>query len=98
MSLTNSNHGDARTGEKVKKERTTQKQETHAQAKAPESKRVRVRLIPIWLRLIIVVLLIVLCFTIGTMVGYGVIGNGKPFDALNQSTWTHIIDLVNKEK
>jgi cation transport ATPase len=63
-----------------------------------KKKNVRVRLIPIWLRLVIIFLLMVLSLTVGTMVGYGVIGDGKPLDALKQSTWTHIIDIINKEE
>ncbi|WP_328797274.1 DNA-directed RNA polymerase subunit beta [Heyndrickxia sporothermodurans] len=34
---------------------------------------------------------------LGVIIGYGVIGDGKPMDALKKSTWTHIIDLVNKK-
>jgi hypothetical protein len=32
----------------------------------------------------------------GAAVGYGVLGNGHPGDVLKGSTWTHIIDLVEK--
>ncbi|MDY0394203.1 DNA-directed RNA polymerase subunit beta [Virgibacillus halophilus] len=35
---------------------------------------------------------------IGLMIGYGVIGNGNPFDALHKETWQHIVDIVKKEK
>jgi hypothetical protein len=31
-------------------------------------------------------------------VGYGVIGDGKPMNVFEKETWTHIIDLVEKEK
>jgi hypothetical protein len=58
---------------------------------------VRVRLIPIWLRFVIVILLLVLSITIGAAVGYGVLGNGSVTDIFHKSTWTHIIDLVEKE-
>ncbi|WP_044747169.1 DNA-directed RNA polymerase subunit beta [Bacillus alveayuensis] len=58
----------------------------------------RIRLIPIWLRLVLIVFGMALSLVIGAMVGYGVLGDGKPLDALKPSTWQHIIDLVEKEK
>ncbi|QQZ09195.1 DNA-directed RNA polymerase subunit beta [Heyndrickxia vini] len=62
-----------------------------------ENKKVRVRLFPIWLRVIIVVFTLFISLILGVIIGYGVIGDGKPMDALKKSTWTHIIDLVNKK-
>lgn len=58
---------------------------------------VRVRLIPIWLRLVILVVLIIVCVVSGAAVGYSMLGNGKLVDVFKQSTWTHIRDLVEKE-
>ena len=97
MGLTNSssNHEVAKTREQIKQERTPSKQPSTL---AEKRKLFRVRLIPIWLRIVITILLIVSSLTVGTMVGYGVIGGGKISDALKKSTWTHIADLVNKEK
>jgi len=57
----------------------------------------RIRLFPIWLRIIVVVLLVIVAFVVGSMIGYGVIGDGNPTGVLEKSTWTYIIDLVNKE-
>ena len=95
----------------AKKQEKAQKRIQAKNSEAPETdsdaetkvtgknqKRVRVRLIPIWLRLVIIFLLLVFCLTAGVMVGYGVIGDGDPFDALKQSTWTHIIDIINKQE
>ncbi|MGR6117792.1 DNA-directed RNA polymerase subunit beta [Aeribacillus composti] len=59
--------------------------------------RTRVRLIPIWLRLILLVFGMVISMAIGAMIGYGVLGDGRPLDALKPSTWQHIIDLVEKD-
>jgi len=59
--------------------------------------RERVRLIPIWLRLIIVAVLILISTMAGAVIGYGVIGDGNPFEALKWSTWQHIVDIVGKE-
>ncbi len=60
--------------------------------------RLRIRLIPIWFRIIMVLALMIAFTCAGTMVGYGVIGNGKPLDVFKQSTWQHIVDIVVKEK
>ena len=84
---------EPQTREQLKKER-----EEQAEKPVHGKNRVRVRLVPIWLRLVIIILLLVFSLTAGVIVGYGVIGSGKPLDALKQSTWTHIADLINKEK
>lgn len=63
-----------------------------------EKRKIRIRLIPIWLRIIIVVIALVASLLAGVVVGYGVIGDGNPMDALKKSTWTHIIDLVKKSR
>lgn len=60
-------------------------------------RRPRRRLIPIWLRLVIVFVLILLSGMIGAMVGYGVIGEGNAWDALKPATWQHIVDLIEKQ-
>jgi hypothetical protein len=74
----------------------TEKQET--QAAAIPNKRIRIRLIPIWLRLVLLVVFTFVSLVAGAAVGYGVIGDGKPADVLKESTWTHIRDLVNKKE
>jgi len=79
------------TREQYKKEKKLEERRTVSKEK------IRVRLIPIWLRVILVLLAIVISVLSGVMVGYGVIGDGNPMDALSKSTWTHIVDLVNKK-
>lgn len=58
--------------------------------------RVQVRILPIWARLVIIVGLVLISIVSGVMVGYGLIGNGNPFDALKPTTWTRIVDFVQK--
>lgn len=58
--------------------------------------RIRVRLVPIWLRLVIVIVLIGLAALAGAMIGYSVIGGGSAWEVLHKSTWTHILDIVNE--
>lgn len=62
-----------------------------------EKEKIRIRLIPVWLRLIIVSMLFVFCIFVGAVIGYSVIGDGKFADAFKPSTWTKVIDLVEKE-
>lgn len=63
----------------------------------PKKLKWRIRLIPIWLRIIIIVAIMAVAIIAGAMFGYGVLGGGNPMDVLNKETWQHIIDLVNKE-
>lgn len=62
-----------------------------------ESKRIRVRLFPIWMRILIIALLFFLLLMIGAVIGYSVIGEGSFSEVFQKSTWTNIFDLVNKE-
>lgn len=61
----------------------------------PSSGRVRIRLIPIWLRIIIVLVLLVLAIVLGTMFGYAGIGEGQASDVFKKETWQHIFDIMN---
>lgn len=55
---------------------------------------VQIRIIPIWLRLILIILLIAIVAVIGLQIGYSYIGDGNPEDVLKRTTWTHIIDII----
>lgn len=68
-----------------------------AQKEDAAIKRVRIRLIPIWLRVVLLVIFTGVFLVAGAAVGYGLLGNGNPGDVLKGSTWTHIIDLVEKK-
>ncbi|MYL36543.1 DNA-directed RNA polymerase subunit beta [Halobacillus litoralis] len=61
-----------------------------------KDKTARRRILPIWLRIILVVLFSAAALIIGLMVGYGVLGDGDPTDALKLDTWKHILDIVTK--
>jgi zinc transporter ZupT len=56
-----------------------------------------VRLVPIWLRVLIVIVLLALSIVLGAAFGYGVMGGGDPKEIFEKSTWTHIWSLVNGE-
>ncbi len=101
MALNNLNQDQARTREEYKKIRSEAVQKrTNLKKKAEtvENPRVRIRLIPIWLRLILLIVFMFVSLIVGAVVGYGVLGSGKVTDVFKESTWTHIIDLVDKEK
>ncbi|TXC85935.1 DNA-directed RNA polymerase subunit beta [Metabacillus litoralis] len=83
------------TREELKKVKKTQKEKESTKEKS--SPKIRVRLLPIWLRVLLIVVLMGISVIAGLVVGYGVIGNGNPEDALDKSTWQHIIDLVEKK-
>lgn len=80
--------------------KTISKEEKQHEAKEKERspKKIKVRLVPIWLRTLVIILSFFICLIAGIIVGYSVIGDGKPQDALKKSTWTHIIDFVNKDR
>ncbi|WP_404446007.1 DNA-directed RNA polymerase subunit beta [Sutcliffiella horikoshii] len=83
---------------KAQKNKTRQQEEISATEEAqPKKYKFRIRLIPIWLRLIILVAIMAVAIIAGAMFGYGVLGGGNPMDVLNKETWQHILDLVNKE-
>ncbi|MED1672292.1 DNA-directed RNA polymerase subunit beta [Pallidibacillus thermolactis] len=81
--------------------RQERRQQKHENSKGEKQrvrkpKKLRVKLIPIWLRIIIVLVLVVVFFLIGAMIGYGVIGEGSPSDVFKPSTWSHITDIIDE--
>ncbi|MFC7319332.1 DNA-directed RNA polymerase subunit beta [Halobacillus campisalis] len=76
----------------VKQKKKQTKGEKKPVEKRPGSSRRRA--VPIWLRIVLVLVLSVVALVVGLMIGYGVIGDGNPLDALNWSTWQHIIDIM----
>ena len=86
---------------KNEKQKTQRYKEREKSSKVEKKKLIHQgtkRSFPIWLRLLLLVCGIIVCFAVGTMVGYGVLGDGKPMNVFEKETWTHIIDLVEKEK
>ncbi|MBN3546413.1 DNA-directed RNA polymerase subunit beta [Fictibacillus barbaricus] len=84
--------------EKQKTQRYKGREESSKVEKKKLIHRGTKRSFPIWLRLLLLVCGIIVCFAVGTMIGYGVLGDGKPMNVFEKETWTHIIDLVEKEK
>lgn len=83
--------------EEVPMTRRERKQARKEKRTKKEKKRRPIRRIfPIWLRIIIILLGCFGALIAGLMVGYGVLGEGVPKDALNKETWQHIIDIIRK--
>ncbi len=84
----------------LNKERTraSERNASAAKANAKKTRWVQIRLFPIWLRIVIVLLLVVIAAALGAMIGYGVIGDGNAKDALKWETWQHIIDIMSGKK
>jgi hypothetical protein len=86
---------ESKTREEIKAEKKNKKK---SGAEEKPAKWVRIRLLPIWLRIILFVVLLAGSLIGGAMVGYGVIGDGKAMDVFEKSTWQHIVDIVMKDK
>lgn len=56
---------------------------------------VQIRLLPIWFRVLLVLLLLAGAAIFGAIIGYGYMGDGEPADVLKKETWTHILDIIN---
>lgn len=78
--------------------RKQNKQESAAEEKPKRTLWVQIRLFPIWLRILLVAVLIAAAAALGAMVGYGIIGDGEPKDALKWETWQHILDIMSGKK
>jgi DNA-directed RNA polymerase subunit beta len=103
MSVNHLNQQQVKSREDYKKIKSEEKKKVEVNKKKVEverpitDNRIRIRLIPIWLRIVLLVVLILGCTVAGAAVGYGVIGDGKAADVFKESTWTHILDLVEKK-
>ncbi|HJF34169.1 MAG TPA: DNA-directed RNA polymerase subunit beta [Sporosarcina psychrophila] len=56
---------------------------------------VQIRILPIWLRVILVLLLLAGAAYLGAVIGYSSIGDGEPGEVFKKETWTHIMDIIN---
>ncbi|MDR0138877.1 DNA-directed RNA polymerase subunit beta [Metabacillus idriensis] len=75
------------------------REEVEKTEKTDETSRqkIRIRLIPIWLRIVLLLFFMAIAAICGAMIGYGVLGDGKPADVFDKQTWQHVFDLVEKE-
>ena len=83
-----------KTREQINEERNEKKK---TEENASPKQKVRVRLFPIWLRIIVMILVIAVSVLSGAVIGYSVMGDGKASDTFKKETWTHIVKLINEE-
>lgn len=57
-------------------------------------KWVQIRLVPIWLRVLIILVLLFIAVVTGLTVGYSILGDGESSEVLQWSTWQHLIDII----
>jgi hypothetical protein len=81
----------------LREEKKHEQEEQKHSTRSDDKGKIRVRLIPIPLRIFFVLIFILLSTAIGAVIGYSVLGNGNVIEVFVPSTWTHIIDLVEKE-
>jgi hypothetical protein len=91
--ITNVENVEVKTREDLKKNKVEKKEKSEKK----KAVKIRIRLFPIWLRLFIIIISLAASLLAGVAVGYGIIGNGELKDAFEESTWTHILDLVKKK-
>lgn len=42
----------------------------------------------------LIVLSLIVCFILGTMIGYSLVGGGDVADVFNMETWVHLFNLI----
>lgn len=72
-----------------------EKKERRSTGEQREVRWVQIRLIPIWLRIVIVLILVVVTAALGAMFGFSVIGEGNAMDIFKREAWQHIFDIMN---
>ncbi len=77
-----------------KKRRSRNGEPKQSDVETKSTRWVQIRLIPIWLRIVLVLILLFIAAIAGMVIGYGFIGSGEPADALKWSTWQHIFDII----
>lgn len=82
----------------VTEDRSQKTEENLEVKKADDSKPVRwvqIRILPIYVRVLLVVILIALAIIGGAYIGYSILGDGAGSDIFKKGTWTHIVDIIN---
>ncbi|WP_313893376.1 DNA-directed RNA polymerase subunit beta [Psychrobacillus sp.] len=75
----------------ARRQRRAQRQAEEAEAK--KTYWVQIRMFPIWLRILLILAIFGGAAVAGLMVGYGILGDGTPSDALKWETYQHLLDI-----
>jgi hypothetical protein len=78
----------------AKEQVVNQPDEGRSKRRKSSKGKTEARVIPIWLRIILLFVAIIVSVVIGAAIGYSVIGNGDVSDVFKMDTWTHIMDLI----
>lgn len=70
------------------------KKKREQKSEEKEVKWVQIRLIPIWLRIFIVLVMLIVSAVIGAIIGYSIIGDGALSGVFKVETWKHILDMI----
>ncbi len=46
------------------------------------------------IKIFLVILLMLILFCAGLMIGYGILGSGRMMDVFQMETWRHIVDFI----
>lgn len=76
-----------------RQQRRIEKEQAAHAAETKKTHWVQIRMFPIWLRILLVTALFAGAAAAGLMVGYGVLGDGVPKDALKWETYQHILEI-----
>ncbi|MGY4688438.1 DNA-directed RNA polymerase subunit beta [Salibacterium sp. K-3] len=60
-------------------------------------KRERVRMVPIWARLVIVLAVLILSLIGGLLTGYALVGDGNGLEVLRWGNWERLIEFIQGE-
>lgn len=78
----------------TREEHRNSQEEESGKKKKKREKKGRLRIFPVWLKIIFSLVLFVVAFGGGLMFGYGIVGDGEPRDALEKETWYGIYDFI----
>ncbi|MDG5787284.1 DNA-directed RNA polymerase subunit beta [Evansella sp. AB-P1] len=84
----------SKTGMSRKQIRLEKEKAKEKEASVKKVKRGRIRIIPVWIRVVFVLALFAGSLIVGVMVGFGIVGEGEPMDVLNRDTWYQLYDLI----
>lgn len=101
--MTNELKNEQRMSQNSRTERTRKAKAEHKKKKVKKEKKqpeltkeiFLSRLASTGIKLLIFFIIIIFVAIIGLMIGFGVIGEGNPVDALKWETWQHILDIIN---
>ncbi|MGM0752994.1 MAG: DNA-directed RNA polymerase subunit beta [Bacillota bacterium] len=82
--------------EKTTREAVKAEKKVKQKDESKPTRWVRVRMLPIWLRILLFILLLAGSLALGAVIGFAGIGDGKAADVFKAETWQHIIDIVKK--